>query len=160
MQLQLNCPMFERMTASRQKLRRELRGLRRGSHAATRRRPSGLSCDRYRLSGVAIGPIPTVSSLLPNTIPTNLGHHRKFAPNSWITSMTQHSPWLQSLRKILPPTSCHQTVGGFYYILFVARSLRSSYQRYHPNNCSYAWPRHSCNHFTIRSWPTHRSSLI
>src|SRR5262249_25072907 len=66
------------------------------------------------------------------------------------------SPRRQSLRKILPPTSRHQTVGGFYYILFVdgpcyilfvARSLGSSYQRYHPNNCSYAWPRHSCNHF-------------
>ena len=61
--------------------------------------------------------------------------------------VAQRSPRRQSLRKILPPTSCHQTVGGFYYILFVARSLRSSYQRYHPNNCSYAWPRHSCNHF-------------
>src|SRR5260370_27225871 len=56
-------------------------------------------------------------------------------------------PKAASLRKILPPTSCHQTVGGFYYILFVARSLGSSCQRYHPNNCSYAWPRHSCNHF-------------
>ena len=68
----------------------------------------------------------------------------RLAGSSWVA---QRSPRRQSLRKILPPTSRHQTVGGFYYILFVARSLGSSYQRYHPNNCSYAWPRHSCNHF-------------
>ena len=58
---------------------------------------------------------------------------------------------------------------GFYYILFVARScyilfiarsLGSTYQRHHPSNRSYAWPRHSCNHFGVRSWPTHRSSLV
>src|SRR5262249_27836027 len=75
-------------------------------------------------------------------------------------AMAQRSPSRQSLRKILPPTSRHQSVGGFYHIPFVARSLGSTYQRRHPSNCSYAWPRHSCNHFTVRSWPTHRSSLV
>jgi hypothetical protein len=44
------------------------------------------------------------------------------------SSRAQRSPRRQSLRKILPPTSRHQTVGGFYYILFVARPLCSSYQ--------------------------------
>ena len=61
--------------------------------------------------------------------------------------VAQRSPRRQSLRKILPPTSCHQTVGGFYYILFVDGPWAVDTKGIIRIIAHTLGPRHSCNHF-------------
>ena len=86
---------------------------------------SAVRCSAMWLRRLACGDI----SALRSRAQAGLTRSSRCASCEGSSRVVQRSPRRQSLRKMLPPTSCHQTVGGFYCMLFLVRSLGSSYQR-------------------------------